>query len=118
MGRKVTQVVTVQPGANSLDVIMIVDDSGSMKADNTKLAQRMSTLLDDLDAINIDYQVCITTTDLSSSGAKGSPLRWQGLNSFIMTKSSPNRSQVFVNTIDAIGADPTAPTNRASRPCT
>lgn len=101
-GRKVTQTAYVTPASNSVDVILIVDDSGSMKEDQAKLASRMNGLLLDLDALKIDYQVCLTTTDISYY--KGSPIKWQGLNSFIMTKNSPNKNQVFVNTINALGA--------------
>ncbi len=102
-GRKVTQVETVTPALNSVDVILILDDSSSMKEDQTKLANRMSGLLDDLNALNIDYQVCLTTTDISYY--KGGPILWQGLNSYIMTKNSANKNTVFKNTIDALGAE-------------
>lgn len=102
-GRKVTQVETVTPALNSVDVILIVDDSSSMKEDQTKLANRMAGLLSDLDALNIDYQVCLTSTDIGYY--KGGPIKWQNLNTYIMKKNSPNKSTVFKNTIDALGAE-------------
>jgi len=102
-GRSVTTTAYVSPASNSVDVIVIVDDSGSMKKDQAKLATRMSGLLADLDAANVDYQVCLTTTDIGHY--KGSPIKWQGLNTFIMTKSSPNKSSVFTTTIDSLGAE-------------
>lgn len=102
-GRKVTQVTTVPPAQNLLDVILIIDDSGSMKEDQTKLAQRMSGLLADLDALNIDYQVCLTTTDISYY--KGAPIKWKGIEQYVMKKNSPNKNSVFLQTIDALGAE-------------
>ena len=102
-GRAVTQQATVPPTATSVDVVLVIDDSSSMKDDQTKLATRMSTLLADLDAQNVDYQVCLTTTDTGYWA--GSPLQWKGLNSVVMTKSSPNKNQVFIDTINALGAE-------------
>lgn len=102
-GRKVTQTATVTPALNSVDVILIVDDSASMKEDQTKLASRMVGLVNDLDALNIDYQVCLTTTDIGYY--KGAPIKWKGTDSYIMNKSTPNKNQVFLSTIDALGAE-------------
>lgn len=101
--KTVTQVETVTPALNSVDVILVVDDSSSMAADQAKLAQRMAGFLGDLDAANIDYQVCLTTTDVSYY--KGSPVKWSGLNSYIITKNTPNKNTVFTNTLHDIGAE-------------
>lgn len=101
-GRAVTQTVTVTPALNSVDVILIVDDSASMKEDQAKLASRMAGMLTDLDALNIDYQVCLTTTDIGHY--KGAPIRWKGPNSYIMNTSTPSKNSVFINTIDSLGA--------------
>lgn len=100
---QVTQSLFVTPALNSVDVIMIVDDSSSMKEDQTKLAQRMNNLVSDLDALKIDYQVCVTTTD--TSYYKGSPIKWVGLGNVIMNKNSPNKNQVFLDTINSLGAE-------------
>ncbi len=102
-GRKVTQIEYVTPALNSVDVILILDDSSSMKEDQTKLAQRLSGLMSDLDALNIDYQVCLTTTDISYY--KGGPIKWKTINQYVMTKSTPNKGSIFTTTIDALGAE-------------
>lgn len=102
--RNVTTTATVTPALNSVDVIMIIDDSSSMAADQAKLAARMAGFLSDLDALNIDYQVCLTTTD--TSYYKGSPIKWVGLGgSYIINKSTPNKSKIFTDTINALGAE-------------
>lgn len=101
--RSVTQNAYVTPASNSVDVILIIDDSASMKEDQTKLATRMAGLLSDLDAANIDYQVCLTTTDIAYY--RGSPIKWKGPETFIMNKNTPNKNAVFIQTIDSLGAE-------------
>lgn len=112
-GRDVTTKMTLPLPA--VDVIMIVDDSSSMAADNAKLAQRMGGFISDLDAANIDYRVCLTTTDVGYY--EGSPIKWgtcgdnacsvEKFNpvSHLMTKSTPNKSKLFTDTIKYIGAE-------------
>lgn len=99
----------------AVDVIMIVDDSSSMAADNAKLAQRMGGFISDLDAANLDYRVCLTTTDVGYYN--GSPIKWGTCGdsacsqskwqavSHLMTKSTPNKSKLFTDTIKYIGAE-------------
>jgi len=98
---KVTQELYVTPALNAVDVIVVVDDSGSMKADQLKLSKRMNHLMSDLDALNVDHQLCITTTDTQTFG--GSPLKWVGHQGYVLHKSTVNRNKVFVDTIEAIG---------------
>jgi hypothetical protein len=102
-GNKVTQIEYVTPALNSVDVILILDDSSSMKEDQAKLASRMSGLISDLDALKIDYQVCLTTTDISYY--KGGPIKWKTINSYIMNKATANKNSIFVTTIDSLGAE-------------
>ena len=83
----------------AVDVILIVDDSSSMGPDNTKLANRMGGFLSDLDASNVDYRVCLTTTDIGYYN--GSPITWgsySGSNwvsygDHIIRKNTPNKSK-------------------------
>lgn len=104
--KTVTQTEYVTPAQNQLDVIMIVDDSSSMGPDNTKLGQRMGGFISDLDALNVDYQVCITTTDIRPrpDGFAGSPLKWTGTGVYVMNSTTSNKSKVFTDTIAAIGS--------------
>lgn len=102
-GRQVTQIEYVTPALNSVDVILIFDDSSSMKEDQAKLASKMAGLIADLDALKIDYQVCLTTTDINYY--KGGPIKWKTINSFIMNKQTANKNSIFVQTVDALGAE-------------
>ncbi len=94
----------------AVDVIMIIDDSNSMGPDNAKLAQKMGGFMNELAAANVDYQVCITTTDVANYA--GSPLRWgyysSGSNftliSHIINNGTANKSKVVTDTIKFLGA--------------
>jgi hypothetical protein len=99
----VTQNLFVTPALNSVDVILVVDDSSSMKEDQSKLASRMNGLISDLDALKVDYQVCITSTD--NKYYMGSPIKWAGTNKVIMNKATLNKNKVFIDTINSLGAE-------------
>lgn len=55
----------------SADILFVVDDSGSMGNDQTKLANSFSTFINWLIGHAISFQVGVTTTDMSSGGAAG-----------------------------------------------
>jgi hypothetical protein len=71
-GKAVSQVTT--KSSKSLDVIVVIDDSGSMKADQTKFANNFAEFVEKLNASNIDFRICVTTTDVHYY--KGSPIIW------------------------------------------
>ncbi len=97
-----TQKIVVPPGMSQLDIMLVIDDSSSMTQDNTKLAQRMSGFINDLKVLNVDWRMCITTTDVDYY--QGRPIVWTGVNSHILTKNSPNLQNVFMETIADIGS--------------
>jgi hypothetical protein len=53
---------------NKADVLVVVDNSGSMKEEQANMASRFGTFLDQLSLL--DWQVGIVTTDVSSDAAK------------------------------------------------
>lgn len=55
----------------SADILFVVDDSGSMGNDQTKLANSFSTFIDWLIQHTISFHIGVTTTDMSSGGAAG-----------------------------------------------
>jgi hypothetical protein len=87
---------------NKVDILVVVDDSSSMTPDNTKLAQRLSGFVSDLQNVNLDWQMCITTTDVGYY--EGRPIVWSGTNARVLTKATPNLSTVFQQTIYDIGS--------------
>ncbi len=93
---------SVEASASLLDVLLIVDDSGSMAADNLKLANRMKGFADDLtNRCKVNWQMCVTTTDVDYY--KGRPIQWQGAGTHILKPTTPNLETVFLNTIKWIG---------------
>ncbi|MEY4617768.1 MAG: hypothetical protein RJB66_2728 [Pseudomonadota bacterium] len=94
--------VNVPTGNNQVDILIVVDDSSSMTPDNTKLSQRLNGFVTDLQSANIDWQMCITTTDVSYY--EGRPIKWSGTNSRILTKATANLSAVFQQTINDLGS--------------
>jgi hypothetical protein len=94
--------VTVPASQNQVDILLVVDDSSSMSADNTKLANRLNGFVTALGSANIDWQMCVTTTDVSYY--EGRPLYWSGLTSRVLNKNSGNLATIFQQTIYDIGS--------------
>lgn len=97
-------------GNKQVDFLLVLDDSNSMLPELKKLAARMSTFVTSLDASNIDWQMCITTTRGVSSGGGpltyGIPLNWSnyapqdGVSSHLLKKGTINLNAIFTSTID------------------
>lgn len=60
--RDVTTTHVVQAAQNKVDILLIVDNSSSMMADNLKLADRLSTFVTQLESAQIDWQMCLVIT--------------------------------------------------------
>lgn len=97
-----TKSITVSPTMTQVDILLVVDDSSSMAQDNAKLAARMSTFVGELQAVNLNWQMCVTTTDTNYYA--GRPLVWSGAGSHILTKNSGNVNAIFQQTIYDIGS--------------
>lgn len=105
-----TQVVSTP--SKKLDILLIVDDSNSMLAENQKLAERMADFVNTLQNSNIDWQMCTTVTralTVNGSPVWGASVYWSsytpasGVPGWVL-KPTPNLSTVFTNTIQNIGA--------------
>jgi hypothetical protein len=111
--RDVTNTTTVNPPNNKLDILLVVDNSNSMLADNQKLAQRLSGFVGDLQNSAIDWQMCVTVTStltVNGSDVWGASVYWSnytpasGTPNWILKSGTANLYTIFTNTIDAIGA--------------
>ena len=88
---------------NQLDILLVVDDSGSMYQDSSRLATKLAGFVNRLENSNINWQMCVTSTDVEYY--QGRPIQWQGANSgAILRKNSGNLNSIFVNTMRFIGA--------------
>lgn len=66
-----TQVFNVTSLTNSkVDILLVIDNSGSMSGEQTKISEAFSNFLANLGTL--DYRIAITTTDTTASTAKGS----------------------------------------------
>jgi hypothetical protein len=99
--RDVRQTFTVTAAGRKVDILLVIDNSGSMDEDINKLAQRLDGFVARLDSEKIDWQLCLTTTD---PGLGGAALMWSGTSDYVLTKNIPNRYQVFTNTINNLGS--------------
>lgn len=93
---------TVTADNNKVDILLVVDDSSSMTPDNQKLAERLNGFVTDLQTNNLDWQMCITTTD--TGYYEGRPIVWSGTSTRVVNKTTPNLSSVFQQTIYDIGS--------------
>lgn len=94
--------MTVPADNNKVDILVVVDDSSSMTQDNQKLAERLNGFVADLQTVNIEWQMCITTTDVGYY--EGRPIMWSGTSQRVINKSTPNLASVFQQTIYDIGS--------------
>ena len=61
----------IEAATYKLDIVLVVDDSNSMLADNQKLAAKLSNFVSKLQNSNIDWQMCATVTRQMKH-----PIRW------------------------------------------
>lgn len=54
-----------------LDIVWVIDDSGSMSDEQASLGANFSAFIDEFIAKNVDFKMGITTTDTSSATRKG-----------------------------------------------
>ena len=91
------------PTSNAVDIVLVVDNSGSMGSAQARVAAAIGTLVDVLDSAGADWRIAVTTTDNGNPWCDGtSP---EG-GTFVAT-SCRSRTQNFVFQ-GAIPADATA----------
>jgi len=95
----------VAAGNKQVDFLLLLDDSNSMLPELKKLSARMTLFVSFLEASQIDWQMCVTTTRPSSVGKY---LTWKnyvpssGTPSYVLKKGSPSLASIFTSTINSI----------------
>lgn len=110
--RNVTYTSVVPAKPNQVDILLVIDDSGSMKTDQLKLASKLSGFASQLESANVgmDWQMCVTVTRnqlISSQYYWGASVNWEGYTGsprYILKKGTTNLNDIFTKTINAIGA--------------
>lgn len=84
-------------GAGKVDILFVDDNSASMSVIQKKLAAKFAGFVEALDKKDIDYQIGITTTDISL--AQGAGLVTFGNGQQILKRSDSNRVSLFNGSI-------------------
>ncbi|MCA9551454.1 MAG: choice-of-anchor D domain-containing protein [Myxococcales bacterium] len=95
---------------NKIDILWVVDDSGSMSEEQNLLAQNFSSFISFADGLGVDYQVGVTTTEVNDPATSGVLWGCSGFNKIIRA-SDANRVAAF-----QCAANVTNPPNGNSRP--
>ena len=82
------------------DILFVVDNSGSMSEEQTKLGNSFSTFINWLTNGLVDYRVAITTTDMDDPNHQG---KFQG-NPTVISNTTPNVVDTFKNNVN-VGAN-------------
>ena len=105
-GRQVSTSTDLRLSGGQLDIVLIMDDSGSMKDDGNQLAGRLGDFVTSLKNSGVDWQMCWIDTDL---GRDGKPNNWVFTNSktkptdpTVVNSATDNFSRVFTDTVSAI----------------
>lgn len=78
-----------------VDVLLVVDNSCSMTEEQMALANNFSLLLDTLTQNNTDFQIGVTTTDMSPSGEMGALVG----SPSVITNTTPNIQAAFASNV-------------------
>lgn len=107
--KTVSKSEVVAYGNKQVDFLLVLDDSNSMLPELKKLSARMATFVSSLEASNIDWQMCLTTTRGYVSGGSivhGPNLLWRnyapaaGVPGYLLKKGAANLNSIFTSTID------------------
>lgn len=106
-GKLISSSDVVGPSNKAVDFLLVLDDSNSMLPELTKLSQKLASFVSSLEASNISWQMCLTTTRGISSGGTvsyGHTYNWNNHNPTggspaVLTAGTPNLNSIFTNTI-------------------
>lgn len=103
---KVVNATEVVAAANKqVDFLLVLDDSNSMLPELKKLSARLASFVSFLEASQIDWQICATTTRASNFGTY---LSWKnyspsaGTPAYVLKKGGGDLNTIFTSTIDSI----------------
>lgn len=105
VSKAVSSTEVVAAGNKQVDFLLVLDDSNSMLPELKKLSARMATFVSFLEASQIDWQMCVTTTRSSNIGKY---LTWKnyapssGTPSYVLKKGSAGLAKIFTSTINSI----------------
>lgn len=108
---------TIPAYSNKADILLVLDNSGSMDADLLELADKLNGLITVLDNNLVDWRMCYTTTDDYASGGvltwkkivNGNP---QSTNERVLLPTTADKASIFYTTMDNLPSDSTTGTEQ------
>lgn len=79
---------------NKIDILWVVDDSGSMNEEQSSLSRNFQSFIGFADSLGVDYQVGVITTEVRDTSVAGILWACSGFNPIIRHTDS-NRVQAF-----------------------
>ncbi len=97
-----SQDVTIRAPLDKVDILIVDDNSGSMQPDQANLASRFANFITSL--APLDWQIAITTTDVTVKGAHGQFVGPEGSSpsfspNYVITPMTLNNDMVFSKTV-------------------
>jgi hypothetical protein len=97
---------TVAGAKNQVDFLFIIDASTSMAPEQAKLASKLESFVTRLNALQVDWQMCLTVTHVTTNKF-GVPVDWAGNTNalkYVLKKGATGLDAIFKNTINGVGA--------------
>ena len=82
-----------QNGNNATDILFVVDNSGSMSSEQSSLAVNFASFVQIVEALDMDYQIGVTTTDVGDAGQLEGTTR-------IVTPNTPDPAGAFASNVN------------------
>ncbi len=102
----------VQEGQFKVDMLLVIDNSGSMSEEQNNLAQNFQSLLSAARTLNVDYHLAVTTTGIDPSpggwspcpggaegGERGRFFPVDNSSPRVLTPTTPNAQQAFAKNV-------------------
>ncbi|MCB0365237.1 MAG: hypothetical protein H6624_19245 [Bdellovibrionaceae bacterium] len=107
---------TVPTSSAKADILMILDNSGSMEPEHQKLAERLENLVDVLNTNGVDWQICYTLTHtVNENGSLKSDAgairdwyehtvgwNYRSTGSKVLRKDTPDAKRIFGDTLGTL----------------
>lgn len=90
---------TIPLSSSKVDILLVLDNSQSMRPDLQKLAAKLDGLIQILDNGGIDWQMCHV---LTGGGNDSVARNWASINKKVLLPSTANKTSIFTSTIDNI----------------
>lgn len=89
-----------QLGRPKVDILFVVDSSGSMFEEQQALGQNFASFIQFAEAQRLEYQIAVTDTDVDSGGPAGRFLPLNSPNRIVTPQTQPSPADVFLTNVN------------------